>query len=159
MSAADWLIRGTAWAALTLYVAGEWMVPQRRRPARWLHTLGWGALLAHILGAFHFQHGWSQTAALAETARQTRQLTGLDWGGGLFVNYFFALVWTLDVLRAWTVEHAGPHRASRLDWAVRGFFLFMIINGAVVFVDGPARWLGLVLCLVLLGGWARRVPK
>jgi len=29
----------------------------------------------------------------------------------------------------------------------------MILNGAVVFVGGPARWLGLLLTITLVAAW------
>ena len=37
--------------------------------------------------------------------------------------------------------------------AVRGAFIFMIVNGAVVFVDGPGRWLGIAIVAALIAIW------
>ena len=37
-----------------------------------------------------------------------------------------------------------PGRGAALDWSVRAIFLFMFVNGAVVFATGPVRVLGVV---------------
>ena len=39
---------------------------------------------------------------------------------------------------------------------VRGAFLFMIVNGAVVFVSGPRRLLGIAVVVALVWIWRRR---
>ena len=164
MHSGQWLTLGTVWLALSLYVAGECV--QALRPgdgnaavARWLNRLGGAAFLAHVAGAFHFYHGWSHAAAYAETARQTASLLGWNRGGGLYINYAFALVWLGEMVWSW---NDAPGRAGRprwMTWAVRGFFLFMIFNGAVVFISGPKRWAGAILCLLLLWcWWPRRKP-
>src|SRR5258705_11066382 len=98
MDSGEWLTRGTVWLALVLYVAGEMVNVGRRGrerfvAARWLNSFGCAAFLAHVTCAFHFYHGWSHSAAYDETARQTAELVGWNWGGGLFLNYLFALVW------------------------------------------------------------------
>ncbi len=155
----DVLIRGTAWLAFAGYVAGEAACRFRGqsgrslRAWRWLTTLGCASLLLHMLAAFHFRHGWSHAIAYADTARQTAALTGWNWGGGIYVNYAFALAWVGVVVRSWTGGVAVAPPGSRAAWAIRGFFLFMFLNAAVVFVPGPARWAGLVLSLLLVGLW------
>ena len=50
-------------------------------------------LLAHFVCAFHFEHEWSHSQALAATARQTAKVTGTNTGVGLYFNYAFTLVW------------------------------------------------------------------
>jgi hypothetical protein len=40
-----------------------------------------------------------------------------------------------------------------MNWIVRSFFLFMMLNGAVVFAHGAMQWFGLILCLALVGCW------
>lgn len=159
MDSALWLTRGTAWLALTLYAAAEAAEASSRargrRAARALQTAGCAVFLGHVVAAFHFHHGWSHAAAVEETARQTEALTGLRWGGGLHLNYLFALVWLADVAWRWAAADGWARRPACLAWAVRGWFLFMIVNGAVVFVRGPARWYGLLLCAVLAASWGR----
>jgi len=140
------LTRGTVWLALTLYVASE-LATRHSHPAaaRRLNILGCAAFFAHVASAFQFYHHWSHSGAHAETARQTAQLTGWHSGTGLYINYIFGLVWLATIVK--------PPRTGRI-WIVRGFFLFMIFNGAVVFVHRPLRWFGLLLCVVLIACWS-----
>ena len=154
--AGEWLTRGTVWLALTLYVASEIIPAAKGRPrlaGRWLNTLGCAALLAHVAFAFNFYHHWSHTEAHAETARQTGELFGWYWGGGLYFNYIFALVWLGEVTWTWANPAGFLERPKWITNAIRCFFLFMILNGAVVFPRGLARWFGLALCLLLTGCW------
>jgi hypothetical protein len=81
---------------------------------------------------------------------------GWNWGGGLYVNYAFALAWLGDVVWSWVDPSAWLARPEWLAWTVRGFFLFMILNGAVIFASGAARWWGALLCLALVAGWWSR---
>tara|TARA_B100000809_G_scaffold152878_1_gene150275 strand:+ start:1405 stop:1623 length:219 start_codon:yes stop_codon:yes gene_type:complete len=41
----------------------------------------------------------------------------------------------------------------RVNRVVRSVFLFMIINGAIIFVEGSQRWFGLLLVAALLSIW------
>jgi hypothetical protein len=129
---------------------------RRGRTRRWLGLvsgLGVVLLLAHFALAFHLRYGWSQGAAVRETARQTAETFGLDWGGGVFVNYLFALVWAVD---AWS-WHARPARAAAratlVRWTLRAFYLTIIASGAVVFVVGARRGLGALLALWIAWSW------
>jgi hypothetical protein len=153
------LTRGTVWVALCLYVAGEVVRASNGSgtPVRWCHTAGCAAFLAHVVCAFGFYHHWSHAAAFADTARQTAQFTGWNWGGGLYVNYAFGLVWLGETVWSWVHPAGYPNRPKWIIRTLRGFFLFMIFNGAVVFVRGWARWFGLTLCLFLaLCWWPRK---
>ncbi len=145
----------TIWTALVLYTAAEYG-RTRRPPAVWakpVWLLGAAAYLGHVAAAFAVHHGWSHAAAYAYTAARTDTLLGLAWGGGLWVNYAFTVLWAGETLW-WHVWPAGHARRARA-WtpAVRGVFLFMIVNGAVVFVDGPGRWLGIAIVAALLAIW------
>ncbi len=149
------LVALTIWTALLLYTAGEH--GRTRRPAKvwakpvWL--LGAAAYLAHVAAAFATHHGWSHAAAYAYTAARTDALIGLAWGGGLWANYAFTLLWIGEALwwQMWPQSHARRPRAWKP--AVRGAFLFMIVNGAVVFVNGPGRWLGVAIVAALIAIW------
>ena len=140
----DALTRWTIRVALALAVAAlAARIAQRSRPARLAWTVGCLAYLAHIFCAFHFFHDWSHSAAYAATARDTAAVFGLDWGGGLYFNYVFTLVWVVDVL--WWLVHPATYE-TRPRWVnvvVYAFFAFMAFNGAVVFASGPTRWIGL----------------
>ena len=63
--------------------------------------MGCVAYLGHVYSAFQFYHGWSHASAFEETARQTRETVGWEVGEGLFVSYFFTLVWLADVIWWW----------------------------------------------------------
>ena len=149
------LVALTIWTALVLYTAGEY--GRIRRPvatwARPVWLLGAAAYLAHVAAAFATHHGWSHAAAHAYTAARTEALLGLLWGGGLWVNYAFTILWVGEALW-WQLSPATYARRARA-WgpAVRGAFLFMIVNGAVVFVDGSGRWLGVGIVAALLAIW------
>ncbi len=158
MEIGDAFVRGTIGLSLLAWVAGEWArsLGWGRKPAgRRAWAVGALAALAHAATAFHFRHGWSQRAALAETARQTAALTGLDWGGGLYVNYLFLAVWTADAGWWWRSPETFDHRPQALDRAVRAFLLFMFLNGAVVFAKGPIRAVGAAAVLAVLAAWYR----
>lgn len=145
----------TIWAALALYVAGE-AGRARRPPAAWarrIWLLGGLLYLGHVATAFGIHHDWSHAAAYAYTAAQTEAYFGLDWGGGLWVNYAFTVIWVAEGLW-WQLAPANyARRRPVLTTVVRSAFLFMIINGAVVFVDGPRRLIGIGVLAALIGIW------
>jgi hypothetical protein len=127
-----------------------WIV-RRDRAARLAWTAACVFYLAHVAAAFQFQHHWSHAAAYAATARQTAEVFGIDWGGGLYFNYIFTMVWVVDATWWW---RAGIERyRARRPWiarAVQWFFAFMFFNATVVFGSPPIRWFGLASILVLL---------
>jgi hypothetical protein len=161
VSTGELLTRWTVRLALVLYamtLALRLAQPPRRRAARWLWTAGCGLFLAHVACAFHFFHGWSHADALRETARQTEDLIGYRWGGGLYLNYLFALVWLGDVLAWWLGGlDLYERRPRRIDFFLHSFMGFMAFNGAVVFASGPTRTVGavvtIVLCALLVTRW------
>ncbi|MDP6581163.1 MAG: hypothetical protein QF681_10945 [Vicinamibacterales bacterium] len=156
------LTRVTIWLALALYAASQ-LVRRRTTASTGMSGLsllaaGWASFLVHVILAFDVHYGWSHTTAYAETAAQTEALVGLRWGGGLYFNYLFGLVWLAE-LTWWNREQESYlQRAAWIELTVRGFFLFMIANGAVVFVESPQRWLGAVIVGVLLVAWRPRRP-
>lgn len=151
-----WTI-ATARVALVLYAAAL-IVLLRGGSARALWSAGVIAYLAHVTAAFHFVHEWSHQSALAETARQTRELFGVDSGFGLWFNYLFTVVWTADAAWWWIDEDGYGRRPRWVSVAVHAFIAFMFFNGAVVFARGPSRWIGLLAIVVLSALWfqARR---
>jgi hypothetical protein len=162
MDTGPWLTRGTIWLALTLYVAAEMLRAAApgggaQGKARVLNSLGCAAFLAHVACAFHFYHHWSHAAAYADTARQTADYFGWRWGGGLYFNYAFLLLWVGQAIISWT----KPDYSARgwPVWVVRGFVLLMVVNGAVIFARGPVKWFGLFLCLALLLCWYLRATR
>src|SRR5262245_61035199 len=133
------LTRATIWITLAGYatavVAYGLSGGARRwdRIARLAWTVACVALLAHIACAFQFVHGWSQEHAYRETARQTAAVFGLNWGGGLYVNYVFAACWIADVAWWWRGLDSYRRRPRILSAAWQGFLIFMFFNATVVF--------------------------
>src|SRR5262245_9335433 len=106
MSRGELLTQITIWIALTGYALGAaYFISQKGStwefPAKLAWTTSCLCLLAHVSLAFHYFHGWSQTSAYAETARQTDEVFGISWGGGLIINYVLILAWILDVVWWW----------------------------------------------------------
>lgn len=159
MNRGELLTRLTIWLALCGYASGAAMLLIAKGSARWLGrarcawSLGCACFLAHVVCAFHFFHGWSHAAAYRETARQTADLAGLRWGGGIFLNYIFAAAWLADALWWWLAPARFARRPARTTGVWQGFFFFMVFNGTIVFGKGPVRWLGAVICAGLAVLW------
>ena len=161
----DALTIGTVRVALLLYVAalvimaGAARAPGRDRGgrvARVLWSAGALAYLAHVGAAFHFVHGWSHHAAVVETARQTRELFGMDTGVGIWFNYLFTAVWSADVAWWWLDPNGYIRRPGPVSAGVHVFLAFMFFNGAVVFAHGPSRWFGLAATVLVPVSWLWR---
>jgi hypothetical protein len=153
--AGELLTRWTVRLALALYVLALVLRLRAagRRPrlnmARVLWTAGCLAFLLHTACAFQFYHHWSHAAAYEATARQTAQVVGLDWGGGLYANYAFAALWIIDACCWWLRPQHYIQRPRALEWAVQGFMAFIAFNATVVFGTGAIRWAGLAASLSL----------
>ena len=160
MNAGELLTRSTVWIAIFSFVLGTilFAAHSKRRNFDDLVRLSWTvaslALITHFITAFHYYHHWSQLSALQETARQTNEVFGLNWGGGLVINYLLLLLWIFDVAW-WWLRGLDSYRRRPLPWLLswHGFLIFMIFNATVVFKDGLRRWLGFVLCLILCFAW------
>jgi hypothetical protein len=166
MLAGELLTRWTVRIALALYVLGLALRVSAagRRPtldmARLSSTAGCLAFLLHAASAFQFYHHWSHGAAYEATARQTAEVVGLDWGGGLWANYAFAALWTVEVCWWWCGPERYLARPRVLEWTVQGFLGFIAFNATVVFEAGAIRWIGLAACMFLIAllayTWCRR---
>jgi hypothetical protein len=158
----EWITLWTVRLAVTLYAMAlaqrMWPGAENKTPqkGRALWTAGYLTFIVHVLCAFHFYHQWSHHAAWQETARQTRELTGMDSGNGLYANYAFLAVWGIDVLWWWLSPVAYQCRPRAIEFAVQGYLAFISFNATVVFATGFARWLGIVLCLLLAVSVFRR---
>lgn len=143
------LTRWTVRIAVALYIAG---LATRSRLA-W--TAGCGFYLLHVACAFAYYHHWSHDDAYASTARQTYDAVGLDWGGGLYLNYAFTLVWLGDVVWWWIAPTQYQQRPRALSWLIHGFLGFIAFNATVVFATGVSRWLGIAGCVIIAIAWWR----
>jgi hypothetical protein len=159
MDLGEFFTRWTVRLALSLYVVGLVLRANasgnraRLAWARLAWTGGCFAFLLHVACAFQFYHRWSHSIAYTATARRTAEVVGLDWGGGLFANYAFTLLWAADACWWWCSLDRYRARPRGLEWVVQGFLAFMVFNSVVVFGAGAIRWLGLGVCLLLAGVW------
>jgi len=147
----DLLTRLAIWLALSLYVSSQ--AARLSRTGRWLSAAGFVLFAAHVVLAFAVHYGWSHGTALRETAAQTEALTGVRTGSGLYVNYLFGLTWLAELCWWTRAETSYLNRPGWVELTVRAFFLFIIVNGAVVFVGEPQRWLGIALVGILVYAW------
>jgi len=119
--------------------------------------------MAHAASAFHFYHGWSEESAYRETARQTAEVIGLNWGGGIYANYAVVFFWILDVACWWRGLDVYRRRPRLLVVLWQSFLIIMIFNATVVFKTGPLRWVGLCISLALACfwflGWRRGITR
>jgi hypothetical protein len=149
----------TIWLALVAFVAteaGRRPASSGMTPARWLDAVslaGVVLLIVHIALAYAVRHAWSHDAAVRATAEQTASVYGLDWGGGIYINYAFALVWAVDAWQWSALPAAAAARAPAVRLALRVFYGVIIVNAAVIFVPGPRRFLGAAVVLALLWVW------
>ena len=120
---------------------------RRNLIARRFWTLGLVIYLVHIACAFHFYHEWSHTDAYLHTAKQTATTVGIDWGGGLWFNYAFTVMWIVDAI-AWYRRGDSEAAARWWTWTVQLVFAFMMFNATVVFGPPFWKWIGgVVICI------------
>lgn len=161
MNRGEFLTRFTIWIAIGGYVTSAAIYLRWRESAiwqsqaRWASTVGCAALVLHTISAFHFYHDWSQASAYREVERQTAEVTGSAFGGGLFVNYAFLALWMAEVVWWWRGLETYRQRHRLITAAWHGLFIFMLFNATVVFKTGWVRWLGAGLCAVLFLLWLR----
>ena len=162
MTQGELLTRATVWLAVGAYGvgAGTMLLARGRagwwRRARWLWTIGCGCFLAHVTAAFWFYHHWSHAAAYLETARQTEVMVGIRWGGGLYLNYLFASLWTTEVVWWWVAPARMVGRSAWMVGAIHGFYLFMIFNGTIVFGHGLVQGWGALVFAGLAVAWSKK---
>jgi hypothetical protein len=124
---------------------------KRDRWARWTWTVGCTVYLMHVAFAFQFLHHWSHAAAVEHTARRTFEVTGSEFGAGIYVNYAFTVLWVADVALWWRRSLTGKPIAPLYYWLMQAIFGFMMFNATVVF--GPAfwKWVAAAALVAILG--------
>lgn len=123
--------------------------------ARWWWTAGLILLGLHIVATLGAYHHWSHADALAHTARRTAELTGWNWGGGLYFNYAFLALWAADTLWWWLNPASYLRRPLWVEVLIQGYLAFIAINATIVFGSGSVRWTSAVV-MILLAAFARR---
>ena len=126
--------------------------PRLSRVAKGTWTAGLGFYIAHVLCAFAAFHDWSHQAAYEYTAAETARLIGVAWGGGIYFNHGFTLLWIVDAVWWWTWPTHYGSRSRRFSVSVMVIMLLMVIQATVVFASGPVRWFGVAgtLAVVIL---------
>jgi hypothetical protein len=143
LSAGD-RVRDTIRLSLLFYgVALVLLLRRHRAPARAAWTLAWLAYAIHVAMAFHHIHGWSH----AHAYEHVRWASG--FGEGIFVSYFFTLLWTLDVFWWWRNPASRERRPRWVGVSLHAFMLFVVFNATVVFETGCIRWAGVAFFEVL----------
>lgn len=150
------LTKITVWIALSGYATALIIFLKSKGPLNWdsiariFWTIGCIAMVIHVASAFHFYHHWSHAAAYTETARQTSKTFGVNWGGGVFINYILILTWIVDVIWWWCGLASYRRRSKIFSVALHVFLFFIFFNAAAVFEGGLLRWLWLAFTLVVI---------
>lgn len=151
MDTGELLVRWTARLAVALFfVTLALRARLRNSSARWVWTAGCLVYLLHVFCAFQFVHNWRHADAYAATVRQTTEVARLEWGGGLWVNYVFTIVWMGDTVWWWLAAKSYAARAAWLTALIYGFMGFIVFNASVVFASGISRWIGALGCVLLV---------
>ena len=94
-----------------------------------------------------------------DIARQTAAVTGIAWGGGIFVNYLFLAVWLADAIWWWIAPVAYIHRSARVERTRLALFVFMFANGAILFASHAARAVGVPSVAAVCIAWALHMRR
>ncbi len=147
-----WSIR----LSMLLFVATllAWLIA-RQQPriqvivsAMW--TLSFLLFLAHVMSSFHFVHQWSHRNAYLATAKETHELMGVEFGGGVYFNYVFLVAWAVHVGCTWFPAAANHPVTRTLLQLCLLYMLFIAFNGVIVFKAGWLRAAGIAATVVLL---------
>jgi hypothetical protein len=144
----------TARMATGCYLASLLLQSANRKPmlARALWTIGFVIFAMHLFAAFQFVHDWSHTAAWNHTAQQTAKLTGWNWGGGIWFNYLFAVLWGYDVLQS----DRKRLRNRTVFWLIHTYLGFVVFNATVVFGVWWWKFVAVVFVPALIVVWRKR---
>jgi hypothetical protein len=136
------------WAAMVTVLGGFGLKSQdqsRERISRWLWS--WGAIVywLHVVVAFHYYHHWSHEKAFTHVEKAS------SFGPGIYVSYFFTVLWAVDALWWWLAASSYRSRPRWLSQAIHGFMLFIVFNATLIFERGLIQWIGAAIFLSL--GW------
>ena len=130
-----WSVR----TSVVCYVVALWrwvcvpVSPDRTYSRFWLAA--WLLCVLHVFCAFHFRHHWNHAAAIEHTAQMTERVVGLYWGGGLYINYIFLILWGISAV---FTSGFGVILPTGIDRSLHAFTAFMMFNATAVF--GPVWW-------------------
>lgn len=116
----------------------------RRAAARALWTLGFALMLVHVVLAFQWIYAWDHEAAIVNTVVRSEEIFGSGWRGAIYINYAFILLWLADVVWWWASPASHAARPRWVETTRLAMFLFMFVNGAVIFATGLGRVVGVI---------------
>jgi hypothetical protein len=139
--------------ATLAWAVGETLMRRSPRADRWARA-AWTMAIAlaaiHVTLAFHFVYAWNHEVAVSATARQAAERFGWGWRGSIYVNYVFLAIWLADVCWWWAAAASHASRPVRLETARMATFVFMFVNGAIVFASGVGRLAGIASVIAVL---------
>ena len=144
------IVFGSISAAVIAWALAEFL------RSRWLWAAGATLAAIHSAAAFDVFYNWSHATARELTMRQTAALTGVNFAGGIYVNYVFLGVWIADAAWRLVAPKSYETRPRPLTLATHGFIFFIIVNGAVIFADGWARVVGAAATSLVIFQWLRK---
>jgi hypothetical protein len=139
-------VRLTMIVATVLWAVGEALMRRSERLdrlARASFSAGLALALIHAVAAFDVVYAWDHERAVRDTAQQAADVFGWGWRGGIYVNYVLLAVWLGDVAWWWLAPAARAARPRLLERLRLAFFVFMFLNGAVIFASGVGRAVGI----------------
>lgn len=145
-----WAIRISVACMLIAYWLQISTGNRSQRELLWFWWAGFVLAALHTVSALWAFHGGSHATAVNATADKTEAWFGWRFGAGVYVNYAFVLVWGLDALARTRRWGPGPLWLQR---TIDGFLIFVAINGAIVFAEGPIRWISLAGVSVMILEW------
>ena len=153
MGVAELIVSASIWLSLCCYPAGLLGAasPEDDRIWRRIWTTGSLLFVIHTVSAFAVHYDWSHAVALEATAADTANAVGVASGAGLYLNYLFGAIWLVDACWWWLRPGSYRRRSRWVILAEHVFLLFMIVNGAIVFVEGWSRVLGVLISVAGIG--------
>jgi hypothetical protein len=130
-------------------VGGKFSDHSGWKVVRAIWVIGCLFALLHGLAVFGYVMHWSHQAAIEDTIQRTQELIGVSFGGGVYFNYAFWVIWTIDAV--WWCGWPDRYLRRSLSWdlLVIGYLWFIAFNATVVFESGVIRWLGLAATIVI----------
>ena len=122
----------------------------QNRVEPWAYGLGGVLMVVHVLIAYGMFHHWSHASALAHTAQQTERVVGWSFGGGLYFNFVFVLVYLTDIV--WR-NRCGGWKNRRPHWLAVGvdlFLWFIVAMSTIVFETGVVRMVAVAGLLAVI---------
>jgi hypothetical protein len=156
------IVRATMIMATAAWAASEALTRRSLasdRAARTVSTIGLALALVHVALAFHIVYAWNHEAAVAATAQQAADRFGWGWRGSIYFNYVFLGIWIADVCWWWTAPRSHASRPAGFEAFRLAIFVFMFVNGAVIFASGVGRLVGVVSVGVVLAAALARRPR